>query len=104
MVAPAGAGPWPTSTVGSTGCCAVANTAVMLPPGPLRWGSTMCSTNAPATAASNALPPRSRTAWEVAVASQWVEALIPNVPCGVGRVVNGCGAVKVMDQPPGRWV
>jgi len=32
----------------------------------------------------------------VAVASQCVEALIPNVPRSVGRVVNGSGLVKVM--------
>src|SRR5215831_2157419 len=60
----------------------------MSPPGPFRWGSTTCSVNAAATAASNALPPRSSTAIPAALASQCVEATIPNVPRSSGRVVK----------------
>ena len=41
-----------------------------------------------ATAASNALPPRSRTAMPAADASQCVEATMPNVPRSSGRVVK----------------
>ena len=58
------------------------------PPGPFRCGSTTWSTNPAATAASNALPPRSSTAIPAAEASQWVEATIPNVPASSGLVVN----------------
>src|SRR5436190_12901606 len=58
------------------------------PPGPLRCGSTTCSANPAAAAASNALPPRSRTAMPAAEASQCVDATIPNVPRSSGRVVN----------------
>src|SRR5437763_5936844 len=58
------------------------------PPGPWRWGSTTWRTSPAATAASNALPPRSRTAIPVEEASQWVDATIPNVPRSSGRVVN----------------
>src|SRR5262245_6725085 len=61
------------------------------PPGPLRCGSTTCSVNAVATAASNALPPFSKVAMPTAVAIQWVEATTPNVPSISGRVVNGFG-------------
>ena len=64
------------------------------PPGPLRCGSTTWSVNPAATAASNALPPRSSTAIPAAVPSQCVEATIPNVPRSSGLVV------KVM---PARW-
>ena len=78
----------------ASGSSAVANRATRSPPGPLRCGSTTCSTNAPAAAASNALPPRSRTAWAEAVASQCVDALIPNRPWSVGRVVNAGGGVN----------
>src|SRR6266511_1096440 len=60
----------------------------MSPPGPLRWGSTTCSVKPAATAASKALPPRSRTAIPAALASQCVEATMPNVPRSSGRVVN----------------
>src|SRR5215472_9853341 len=60
----------------------------MSPPGPFRCGSTTCSVNAAATAASNALPPRSSTAMPAALASQCVEATMPNVPRSSGRVVN----------------
>jgi hypothetical protein len=41
-----------------------------------------------ATAASNALPPRSSTAMPAADASQCVDATMPNVPRSSGRVVN----------------
>src|SRR5260370_38169284 len=58
------------------------------PPGPLRCGSTTCSTKPAATAASKALPPRSRIAMPVCEASQWVELTIPKVPRSSGRVVN----------------
>ncbi len=92
MLAPAGAGPWPISTVGSD-ASAVWKMPTRSPPGPLRCGSTTWRTNAAATDASKALPPRSSTAWAVAVASQWVEADMPNVPESVGRVVNGGGGV-----------
>src|SRR6476620_11476401 len=51
-------------------------------------GSTTCSANPAATAASNAFPPRSSTAIPAADASQCVEATIPNVPDSSGRVVN----------------
>src|SRR5690606_17718885 len=82
------------STRGRPGSCAVTNTPVMSPPGPLRCGSTTCSTNAPATAASNALPPRSSTAWALAVAIQCVEPTMPNVPVRSGRVGWAGGGVK----------
>src|SRR3979411_458025 len=58
------------------------------PPGPWRWGSTTWSTNPAATAASNALPPRSRIAMPVCEASQCVELTIPKVPRNSGRVVH----------------
>ena len=64
------------------------NTAGTSPPGPFRCGSTTCSTNPVATAASNALPPRSSTAIPVGDASQCVDATIPKVPRSSGRVVN----------------
>ena len=51
-------------------------------------GSTTCSANPAATAASNALPPRSSTAIPAADASQCVEATMPKVPDSSGRVVN----------------
>ena len=59
-----------------------------LRPGPFRCGSTTWSTKPVATAASNALPPRSSTAIPVCDASQWVDATIPKVPRSSGRVVN----------------
>src|SRR6267378_1629317 len=64
------------------------------PPGPLRCGSTTCSVNAVAQAASNALPPRSRMPIPTAVAIQWVEVTTPKVPSISGRVVNGLGLTK----------
>src|SRR2546428_9478030 len=87
MVAPAGATPWPQSTVG-LGSAAVANTAGTSPPGPFRCGSTTCRVNPAAAAASKAVPPDSSTAIPAAVASQCVEATMPNVPASSGRVVN----------------
>ena len=87
IVAASGAGPCPHTTTGSprsTGHT-IAGTS---PPGPLRCGSTTCSTNPAATAASNALPPRSSTDIPAPDASQCVEATIPNVPRSSGRVVN----------------
>ena len=64
------------------------STAGTSPPGPFRCGSTTCSVNPVATAASNALPPRSSTAMPAADASQCVDATMPNVPRSSGRVVN----------------
>ena len=61
-------------------------TAGISPPGPFRCGSTTCSTNPVAHAASNALPPRSSTAIPVCDASQCVDATIPNVPRSSGAV------------------
>jgi len=69
--------------------------------------------NPAATAASNAFPPRSSTDIPTAVASQCVEATIPNVPANSGRVVNAipgsnhaaagrCGRVRKNDQVRGR--
>ena len=46
------------------------NAADTSPPGPFRCGSTTWRTKPVATAASNALPPRSSTAMPVAEASQ----------------------------------
>src|SRR5215470_796602 len=92
MVAPAGAGPWPqiTSTLSFPlrVSCRITGTS---PPGPLRCGSTTCSVKAVATAASKALPPRSRIPMPTAVAIQWVEATTPKVPSITGRVVKGLG-------------
>src|SRR5262245_33137762 len=92
MLAPAGAGPWPqiTSTLSLPlrTSCRITGTS---PPGPLRWGSTTCSVNAVATAASKALPPRSRMPMPTAVAIQWVEVTTPKVPSITRRVVKGLG-------------
>src|ERR1700761_7851997 len=66
------------------------------PPGPLRCGSTTCSVNAVAAAASKALPPRSRMPIPTAVAIQWVEVTTPKVPSISGRVVNVLGLTLVM--------
>jgi hypothetical protein len=52
----------------------------------LRCGSTTCSANPVAAAASKALPPRSSTDCPTAVASQWVLATMPKVPASSGRV------------------
>src|SRR5262245_9083200 len=92
MVAPAGAGPCPqiTSTLSLPlrTSCRITGTS---PPGPLRCGSTTCSVKAVATAASKALPPRSRIPIPTAVAIQWVEVTTPKVPSITGRVVKGLG-------------
>ena len=82
-----GATPWPQSAIGSPFATGH-RSAGTSPPGPFRWGSTTCSVNPVATAASNALPPRSSTAIPAAEASQCVEATIPNVPRSSGRVVK----------------
>ena len=66
-------------------------TAGTSPPGPFRCGSTTWSTKPVATAASNALPPRSSTAIPVCDASQCVDATIPKVPRSSGRVVKRQG-------------
>ena len=92
IVAAAGATPWPQSASGSPRS-ADQKTAGTSPPGPFRCGSTTCRTNPVATAASNALPPRSSTAIPVCEASQCVDATIPKVPRSSGRVV------KVRDAP-----
>src|SRR5712671_1572775 len=63
------------------------------PPGPFRWGSTICSVNAVATAASKALPPLSSIDMPMAVAIQWVDATTPKIPSISGRVVKGVGFV-----------
>ena len=95
MVAPAGAGPWPQTT--STLCLLTSCTiTVTSPPGPLRCGSTTCSVNAVATAASKALPPRSSVPMPTAVAIQWVAATTPKVPSISGRVVKGFGLMFFM--------
>ena len=88
MVAAAGAGPCPHTTSTRS----VRASAIMIgasPPGPLRCGSTICSVNAAAAAASKALPPRSSIAMPTAVAIQCVDATTPKVPWISGRVVNG---------------
>src|SRR5918997_4102882 len=87
MLAAAGATPCPQTTNGSPREALHAITG-RSPPGPLRCGSTTWSTNPAATAASNALPPRSSTAMPAPDASQCVEATIPKVPESSGRVVN----------------
>src|SRR5215470_12640005 len=109
MVAPAGAGPWPqtTSTLSLPlrVSCRITGTS---PPGPLRCGSTTCSVKAVATAASKALPPRSRMLMPTAVAIQWVEATTPKVPSISGRVVKGLGLMlpaigtcaRIWEAPP----
>ncbi len=86
MLAAAGAGPWPHSTTGSPP--AGLRIKDRSPAGPFMSGSTTCSTNPAATAASTALPPRSSTAIPDWLASQWVLATIPNVPVRSGRLVN----------------
>ena len=88
IVAAAGATPWAQSTTGRPSD-AGQKIAGRSPPGPLRCGSTTCSVNPAATAASNALPPRSSTAMPAAEASQCVEATAPKLPRSSGRVVNG---------------
>ena len=53
-----------------------------------------------ATAASNALPPRSSTAIPAAEASQWVDATMPNVPRSSGRVVNVMRSPAACERRP----
>src|SRR3546814_11373283 len=84
MVALAGAGPWPQIT--STRSFALLyRIAGRSPPGPFRCGSTICSAKPVATAASKALPPRSRMDLPTAEAIQWVEVTTPKVPVVSGR-------------------
>ena len=64
------------------------------PPGPFRWGSTIWSVKPVATAASKALPPRSRIPNPTAEPIQWVLATAPNVPRISGRVVNAWDTVQ----------
>src|SRR6266581_4178857 len=105
MVAPAGAGPCPqiTSTLPLRTSCTITGTS---PPGPLRCGSTTCSVNAVAQAASKALPPRSSVDMPTAVAIQCVEVTTPKVPSISGRVVKGfglmllIGVLRGFDSPP----
>src|SRR3984885_13599870 len=96
MVAPAGATPWPqiTSVLPRRASWRMTGTS---PPGPLRCGSTTCSVNAAATAASKALPPFSSIAMPTAVAIQWVVVTTPNVPSISGRVVNVLGLTLVIN-------
>jgi hypothetical protein len=93
MVAPAGIEPWPqiTSVLLRRVSCRISGTS---PPGPQRCGSTTCRVKAVATAASKALPPRSRMAMPTAVAIQCVEATTPKVPTISGRVVKGLGLIR----------
>jgi hypothetical protein len=49
-----------------------------------------------ATAASKALPPRSRMPMPTAVAIQWVDVTTPKVPSTTGRVVKAFGVMKLM--------
>src|SRR5205809_4153332 len=95
MVAPDGAGPWPqiTSVRPRFVSCTMIGTS---PPGPFKCGSTICSVNAVATPASNALPPFSNVAIPTAVAIQWVDVTTPKVPSISGRVVNGSGLMLLM--------
>src|SRR5690554_1404547 len=85
--ASAGAGPWPeiTRMFLSFSLQRMMGTS---PPAPFRCGSTTCRTKPAATAASKALPPRSRTLIAVCEASQWVEEATPKVPVISGRVVK----------------
>src|SRR5258707_5059921 len=95
MVAPAGAGPWPqiTSVRPRLVSCTIIGTS---PPGPFKCGSTICSVNAVATPASNALPPFSRMPIPTAVAIQWVEVTTPKVPSISGLVLNGSGLILLI--------
>ena len=83
MAAAAGAGPCPHMTSGLPrfASCRMTGTS---PPGPLRCGSTTCSTNAVATAASKALPPFSSVAMPTAVAIQCVVVTTPKVTFDLG--------------------
>src|SRR5215472_3120456 len=59
------------------------------PPGPTSCGSTTCRTKPVATAASKALPPRSRMLMPTLEAIQCVLATTPKFPWISGRVVKG---------------
>src|SRR5215470_5069542 len=59
------------------------------PPGPTRCGSTTCKTKPAATAASKALPPRSRMLIPTLEAIQCVVVTTPKFPWISGRVVKG---------------
>src|ERR671919_1399393 len=99
MVAARGATPCPQMTSGASrpALCRMIGRS---PPGPFRCGSTTWGENPAATAASNALPPRSSVAIPVAVASQWVEATTPKVPWISGRVVKAdIAVVPSLDRP-----
>ena len=85
MLAAAGAGPWPATTM-TWSRSALYSTIGTSPPGPLRCGSTTWRTKPAAAAASKALPPRSSTAMPAAEASQWVEDTMPKVPLSSGLV------------------
>src|SRR5262245_24726839 len=95
MVAPAGAGPWPQITLGEA-LPAVQIITGTSPPGPHRWGSTVCSVKAVATPASKALPPRSSMLMPTAVPIQCVDATTPKVPSISGRVVKGPALMLAM--------
>jgi hypothetical protein len=99
LVAPAGAGPCPQTTRGSPDFASSSITGTS-PPGPFKCGSTTCRTNAAATPASNAFPPRSRMDIPTAVAIQCVVVTTPNVPSISGRVVKGLGLTKDMRGRP----
>ena len=99
--------PRPAPAPGRTGRAArrarrVQKTTGRSPPGPFRCGSTTCSAKPAATAASNALPPRSSIAMPAAEASQWVEATIPKVPRSSGRVVKLSGLPLLPARPAPR--
>src|SRR5262245_47789337 len=96
MVAPAGAGPWPHTTIGLAFLASQSMTGTS-PPGPDRCGSTTCSAKAVATPASKALPPRSRIAMPTAVPIQCVLATTPKVPSSSGRVVKGPALMLGLD-------
>ncbi len=97
MVASCGITPWPhiTSVLPFFTVLKISGTS---PPGPHRCGSQTCRAKAVATAASKALPPRSRMPMPTAVAIQWVEATTPNVPTISGRVVKGLGLMSFTGQ------
>src|SRR5258708_36589586 len=70
------------------------------PPMPFMCGSTTCSMNPAATAASNALPPFSRIDMPTCEASQWVDETTPKVPVMTGRVVKIGGSGGGMLERP----
>src|ERR1700688_3629124 len=68
--------------------------AGMSPAGPERCGSTICSAMPVATAASKALPPRSRIDMPTAEASQCVELTAPKV-----AMISGGGELSCRGSP-----